>query len=909
MSTVRIQIRRGTAADWTAANPTLAAGEVGYDTTSSKMKVGDGSTAWNTLAYVSSDAPAIGEIAQDAIAQALSVGSGLSKTYDDAGNTISLAVDTAVVQTRVANVSDTEIGYLDGVTSAIQTQLNAKAASADITELAQDAVNTALVAGSGISKAYNDAANTITVTNSGVLSFNTRTGEVTLSSGDVNTALGYTAADAADLATLTGNTADDITGAITTAGTYTDTSITTLKNDYLPNAIMDRVNTKFVNGNGITHSYANNNLTVSTNLVANNGVQSSVDGTGQITFRLADDITITGAMTSNSLTTGALSATAITGSSLTLSGDLTVGGNVNQVNSTVLNVTDSMVYLAEDNTTNVVDLGVVASYTKDSVYQHTGLVRDASENTWKLFTGVAAEPTTTVNFTGAVYDNLLLGHIESTSANIGDVSNAELQHLNGVTSAIQTQINTKAPSDSPTFTGTVTLPANTISQSMMGDNSVGTDEIGGGAVTTAKIADGAVTTIKIADAAITSAKLPDAVISTAKIENESVTSAKIANDTIVNADINTAAAIEQTKILNLTTDLDLKATKLSPTFTGTVVLPSTTSIGTVSNVEIGYLDGVTSAVQTQLDAKAASSALTNHTGATTGVHGIADTSALALTATVNAALDLKAPLANPTFTGTVSGVTKSHVGLGNADNTSDTAKPISTATQTALDLKAPLASPALTGVPTAPTAAAATNTTQIATTAYVRAEVAALVNSAGATLDTLGEIATALGNDANLSTTLTNAIALKAPIASPTFTGTVTSPAITATGLITASASGVAFTDGTQTAEGVPSRTPIIQKTASYTLSSLTERDDMIEMGSASAITLSIPTDATLNYPIGTSIDILQTGAGQVTIAAVTPGTTTVNATPGLKLRTTWSSCTLFKRAANTWVVYGDLTA
>jgi hypothetical protein len=101
----------------------------------------------------------------------------------------------------------------------------------------------------------------------------------------------------------------------------------------------------------------------------------------------------------------------------------------------------------------------------------------------------------------------------------------------------------------------------------------------------------------------------------------------------------------------------------------------------------------------------------------------------------------------------------------------------------------------------------------------------------------------------------------------------------------------------------------IIQKTASYTLSSLTERDDLIEMGSASAITLSIPTDATLNFPIGTSIDILQTGAGQVTIAAVTPGTTTVNATPGLKLRTTWSSCTLFKRAANTWVVFGDLTA
>jgi Repeat of unknown function (DUF5907) len=61
------------------------------------------------------------------------------------------------------------------------------------------------------------------------------------------------------------------------------------------------------------------------------------------------------------------------------------------------------------------------------------------------------------------------------------------------------------------------------------------------------------------------------------------------------------------------------------------------------------------------------------------------------------ALDLKAPLASPTFTGTVSGITKSMVGLGNVDNTSDANKPISIATQTALDLKAPLASPTFTG--------------------------------------------------------------------------------------------------------------------------------------------------------------------------------------------------------------------
>jgi hypothetical protein len=120
-------------------------------------------------------------------------------------------------------------------------------------------------------------------------------------------------------------------------------------------------------------------------------------------------------------------------------------------------------------------------------------------------------------------------------------------------------------------------------------------------------------------------------------------------------------------------------------------------------------------------------------------------------------------------------------------------------------------------------------------------------------------------------------------------------------------AAGVVFTDGTQTKEGVPSRTPIVQKSASYSLSTLTHRDSMIEVSSASGTTITIPAEASVNYPIGTTIDILQTNTGQVTIAGAAG--VTVNATPGLKLRTRWSSATLMKRAADTWVVYGDLTA
>jgi hypothetical protein len=69
---------------------------------------------------------------------------------------------------------------------------------------------------------------------------------------------------------------------------------------------------------------------------------------------------------------------------------------------------------------------------------------------------------------------------------------------------------------------------------------------------------------------------------------------------------------------------------------------------------------------------------------------------------VQAALDLKAPLANPTFSGTVGGITKAMVGLSAVDNTADTAKPVSTLVQAALDLKAPLANPTFSGTVTAP---------------------------------------------------------------------------------------------------------------------------------------------------------------------------------------------------------------
>lgn len=99
---------------------------------------------------------------------------------------------------------------------------------------------------------------------------------------------------------------------------------------------------------------------------------------------------------------------------------------------------------------------------------------------------------------------------------------------------------------------------------------------------------------------------------------------------------------------------------------------------------------------------------------------------------------------------------KTSVGLSNVDNTNDATK---------------FTSPTFTGVPSAPTATNGTNTTQIATTAFVQAAVALLVNSAPSTLDTLKELSDALGDDANFATTVTNLIAAKLALSGGQMTG------------------------------------------------------------------------------------------------------------------------------------------
>jgi carbonic anhydrase/acetyltransferase-like protein (isoleucine patch superfamily) len=109
------------------------------------------------------------------------------------------------------------------------------------------------------------------------------------------------------------------------------------------------------------------------------------------------------------------------GTSLTLSGDLSVtgnvylSGNVTTLSSNNLSIHDPLIYLAQENPANLQDIGIVGHFTSDH-YQHTGLVRDATDGVWKFFSNVASEPTTTVDFTGVIYDTIQVGSINTSNA-------------------------------------------------------------------------------------------------------------------------------------------------------------------------------------------------------------------------------------------------------------------------------------------------------------------------------------------------------------------------------------------------------------------------------------------------------------------------------------------------------------
>ena len=249
-------------------------------------------------------------------------------------------------------------------------------------------------------------------------------------------------------------------------------------------------------------------------------------------------------------------------------------------------------------------------------------------------------------------------------AKVANVDDTEIGYLNGVTSGIQTQIDNKASLSGATFTGAVSGTSLTLS----GDLTVN------GTTTTLNS-----TTISIDDKNIELGSV--ATPSDATADGGGITLKGATDKTFNWVDATDAwtssehlnLASGKSLYLNGTLLKDATETLTNKTLTSPVI--NTPTGITKSDVGLANVDNTTdagkpvsTATQTALDLKLASA-----------------TAATTYETITNVAL--KAPIASPTFTGTVAGITSTMVGLGNVDNTSDANKPVSTATQTALDLK------------------------------------------------------------------------------------------------------------------------------------------------------------------------------------------------------------------------------
>jgi hypothetical protein len=86
----------------------------------------------------------------------------------------------------------------------------------------------------------------------------------------------------------------------------------------------------------------------------------------------------------------------------------------------------------------------------------------------------------------------------------------------------------------------------------------------------------------------------------------------------------------------------------------------------------------------------------------------------------------------------------------------------------------------------------------------------------------------------------------------------------------------------------------------------LADKDKLVILTNASPISFTVPTNTSVAFPIGSVVNIVQGGLGTVTVSAASPLTTTINTTPGYKLRANWSQATLIKIAIDTWILSGD---
>ena len=284
---------------------------------------------------------------------------------------------------------------------------------------------------------------------------------------------------------------------------------------------------------------------------------------------------------STSPSTGALTIVGGVGiqGDINIAGNVTFGGSGTTLETSTLAVADPLIFVGNNNTTDAVDLGLIAEYGTALASTLTNTITN------KALTSNVATLTTGTAHSLAVGDIIVVGGVDAT--------------FNGthVVSSVPTTTTFTFDKTATNVTSAVVNP--------VGTTSAATKRRFAGVVRDAS--DGVIKAFK--DATVkpsSSVNFSESGLAYADMRVAAITASSATIGSVTNTEIGYLAGVTSTIQTQLNTLSTNKANLASPTFTGNVVLPSTTAIGDVDGTEIGYLNGVSSNVQTQLDAKLAS---------------------------------------------------------------------------------------------------------------------------------------------------------------------------------------------------------------------------------------------------------------------------------------------------------------
>ena len=914
MSTVRIQLRRGQSSDWTSVNPVLAAGEAGLESDTLQIKIGDGTTNWNDLGYA-------------------------TVTPTNLTNAVNAAITGTV---DVNFVSITELGVANGVATLDSngvipdSQLNL-----DIERVANagSAIATAKSQAIATAEAYTDSSIGGEVTNRNASIASAIAAEVTRANG------AYDPSGAASIAT-------------TNAEAYTDTKIAALVGSAptllktlqeIDAAINNDANfsTTIISdiATGVSQAKAYTDLAV-TNL------QSSISGAESAAISTAEAFATTAANNAQSA--------AITSANSYTDGKITT--EVTNRNSAISSQAATTLSTAEayTDTAKTSAISTAETFATNAVATETSRA-EAAEALLAPKASPALTGTPTAPTASALTNNTQIATTAYTDSAVAAEATARATAVTNAISTAETYAATQATNAQSAATSaaeTFATNADVVvlsSAKSYTDSSIATEVTNrNNAISTATTnaetyADSNASTLTnktISGSANTLSNIPNSA-TTATSANTS--SAIVSRDssgnfnahmiTLTGTPVNSGDVVTKAYADTIASGMNWHQAVAAAT---SAVLPTSTytagSTDTNGGTGIGAtlvatangaltIDGVSVSNGNRVLVKNQATATQN------GVYTVTSNGGASAKWTLTRAVDYDNHLVAEVTPGDAvyveygtNNASQAFVEVANGTGTNG-AIVIGTDNITFSQFTGTSAITASTGISVSgnsisvdPAVVAELTATQTLTNKTISGSSNTLSNIGNSSLTnssvTIGSTSVALGATA---ATLAGLTLTSPTVNSPTLGGTVTATGVTVSngtfsnptvsGTLTyASGAYITFADGTtQSTAGVPSITPINTQTASLTLSSSYVKDSFVQINSASAATVTIPADSTYSYPVGASLTFQALGAGQVSFVAASG--VTAQYTPGLKLRTQYSVATIQKVAANTWAIFGDLSA